>query len=317
LRSGTRRSAEERRQAITQFFGSMYRTVLCLFLLMEIFMYTQSRKFFLASSIALALAGSALAADPKLQSVAQEVTNARQETQIWTTYAMSPYLRANDLKVSVQNGKATLSGKVEEDVNKDLAKQIALGVDGIKDVDNQIVVQADYVPPAKSATRTYGESIDDASITSAVKSKLLWSKHTDGLTTNVTTKAGKVTLQGTADTAAEKELAKTLAMNTRGVVSVDDQLVVKGKKPTTAKDSAKSVGKEAGKDMTDSWITTKVKSTYAYSTNVDGSDISVTTDAGIVTLSGKVDSGAERALAIELAKNIRGVKSVNSKGLIT
>lgn len=281
-------------------------------------MYTQSRKFFLASSIALALAGSgALAADPKSQTVSQDITNARQETQIWTTYAMSPYLRANDLKVSVQNGKATLSGKVEEDVNKDLAKQIALGVDGIKDVDNQIVVQADYVPPAKSATRTYGESIDDASITSAVKSKLLWSKHTDGLTTNVTTKAGKVTLQGTADTAAEKELAKTLAMNTRGVVSVDDQLVVKGKTPTSAKDSAKSAGKEAGKDMSDSWITTKVKSTYAYSTNVDGSDISVTTDAGIVTLNGKVDSGAERALAIELAKNIRGVKSVNSKGLIT
>jgi hyperosmotically inducible protein len=319
LRSGTRRSAEERRQAITQFFGSRHGTALCIpFFLLENLMYTQSRKFILASSIALALAANgALAADPKSQSVAQEVTNARQETQIWTTYAMSPYLRANDLKVSVQNGKATLSGKVEEDVNKDLAKQIALGVDGIKDVDNQIVVQADYVPPAKSATRSYGESIDDASITSAVKSKLLWSKHTDGLTTNVTTKAGKVTLQGTADTAAEKELAKTLAMNTRGVVSVDDQLVVKGKKPTTAKDSAKSAGKEAGKDMTDSWITTKVKSTYAYSTNVDGSDISVTTDAGIVTLSGKVDSGAERALAIELAKNIRGVKSVNSKGLIT
>jgi hyperosmotically inducible protein len=285
---------------------------------MEILMYTQSRKFILASSIALALAGSgALAADPKAQSASQEITNARQETQIWTTYAMSPYLRANDLKVSVQDGKATLTGKVEEDVNKDLAKQIALGVDGIKDVDNQIIVQADYVAPPKSATRAYGDSMDDASITSAVKSKLLWSKHTDGLTTNVTTKAGKVTLQGTADTAAEKELARTLAMNTRGVVSVDNQLVVNGKKSATAKDSAKSAGKEANQDMSDSWITTKVKSTYAYSSNVDGSDISVTTNAGIVTLSGKVDSGAERALAIELAKNIRGVKSVNSKGLIT
>ena len=281
-------------------------------------MYTQSRKFILASSIALALAGSgALAADPKSQSASQDITNARQETQIWTTYAMSPYLRANDLKVSVQNGKATLTGKVEEDVNKDLAKQIALNVEGIKDVDNQIVVQADYVAPTKSATRAYGESMDDASITSAVKSKLLWSKHTDGLTTNVTTKAGKVTLQGTADSQAEKELAKTLAMDTRGVVSVDNQLVVNDKKSASTNDSAKSAGKAAGQDMTDSWITTKVKSTYAYSNNVNGSDISVTTSGGIVTLSGKVDSGAERALAIELAKNIRGVKSVNSKGLIT
>ena len=83
--------------------------------------------------------------------------------------------------MSVHEGKATLTGKVDESVNKDLAKQIALGVDGIKDVDNQIVVQADYVPPARSsADRSYGEVIDDATITSAVKSKLVWSKNTEG-----------------------------------------------------------------------------------------------------------------------------------------
>ena len=35
----------------------------------------------------------------------QEVIEARQESQIWTTYALSPYLRANDLKVSVHEGK--------------------------------------------------------------------------------------------------------------------------------------------------------------------------------------------------------------------
>jgi osmotically-inducible protein OsmY len=36
------------------------------------------------------------------------------DTQIWTTYALSPYLRANELEVSVHDGKATLSGKVDE-----------------------------------------------------------------------------------------------------------------------------------------------------------------------------------------------------------
>ena len=69
--------------------------------------------------------------------------------------------------------------------------------------------------------------------------------------------------------------------------------------------------------MADGWITTKVKSTYLFSNNVDGSDISVNTDKGIVTLSGNVDSGVERALAIELAQNVRGVKSVASKTLVT
>lgn len=276
-------------------------------------MYTQSRKLLLASSIALALAtGSAIAAD----TVSQDVTEARQETQIWTTYALSPYLRANDLKVSVHNGKATLTGKVEESVNKDLAKQIALGVNGIKEVDNQIVVQADYTPPARSSERSYGEVVDDATITAAIKSKLMWSKDTNGLSTDVDTKSGKVKLTGTADSAAAKDLAGRLAMNTRGVTSVDNQLTVKGTKSTVA-DTAKSSAHEAGGDIADSWITTKVKSTYAYSSNVDGSDISVDTKGGIVTLNGMVDSGAERALAIELAQNVRGVKSVQSKGLTT
>jgi hyperosmotically inducible periplasmic protein len=268
-------------------------------------MQIQSRNFVLVSAIALALAtisGSVVA------DTSQDVVDARQETQIWTTYALSPYLRANDLKVSAHSGKVTLSGKVEEPVNKDLAKQIALGVDGVKEVDNQIVVQTDYVAPPRSPSRTYGETIDDATITATIKQKLLWSKYTSGLTTDVGTKSGKVTLQGTADSETSKELAKNLAMNTRGVESVDNRLVVKA-------DADKATMKSAGNDVADGWITAKVKSTYGYSSNVNGSDIAVSTDKGIVTLSGKVDSGAERALAIELAQNIRGVKSVQSKAL--
>jgi osmotically-inducible protein OsmY len=67
--------------------------------------------------------------------------------------------------------------------------------------------------------------------------------------------------------------------------------------------------------VSDAWITTKVKSTFLYSSNVAGSDITVTTAGGVVTLTGKVDSGAERALAIELAQNVKGVKSVRATGL--
>ena len=187
-------------------------------------MYIPFRKSVLASAVALAIGGISGAASA--DTVSQDVTEARQETQIWTTYALSPYLRANDLKVSVDNGKATLTGKVDESVNKDLAKQIALGVSGIKEVDNQIVVQPDYVAPAASSTRSYGEAIDDATITATVKSKLLWSKSTDGLTADVDTNRGRVTLKGTADSKDAKAIAGRLALNSRGVVSVDNQLVV-------------------------------------------------------------------------------------------
>lgn len=268
-------------------------------------MFKQSRNVLLAVGIATAIAGTSAAfANAK---PSQEVIEARQESQIWTTYALSPYLRANDLKVSVHEGKATLTGNVAEDVNKDLAKQIALGVDGIKSVDNKIEVVPNYKAPAQSADRSYGEKIDDASITSEVKSKLLWSRYADGLTANVDTTRGKVKLTGTADSQEAKVAAGKLATNTRGVDSVHNQLVVETAKP--------GVAKNATNEVADGWITTKVKSTYMYSTNVNGSDIAVSTNSGIVTLTGKMDSGAERALAIELAQNVRGVKSVNSNSL--
>ena len=278
-------------------------------------MNTQFKKLVLAASIALATAS--ISGIAVTDTTSQNIIEARQESQIWTTYALSPYLRAQDLKVSVHGGKATLTGIVDESVNKDLAKEIALGVEGVKEVDNLIVVQADYVAPASSSSRTFGDVMDDSAITTAIKSKLAWSKNTDGLSTNVVTKAGRVTLQGTANSAAVKDLTGRMALNTRGVVAVDNQLVVNAS-PTmaeTAKDGAKDAAKETQQEIKDSWITTKVKSTLLYSRNVDGSSIEVNTKGGIVTLNGKLNSGAERALAIELADNIRGVKSVDAKGL--
>jgi osmotically-inducible protein OsmY len=276
-------------------------------------MYTKSRKLVLASCIALALASASGATLANTSS--QDLAEARQETQIWTTYSLSPYLRANELKVSVDEGTATLTGTVEEDVNKELAKQIALGVTGIKSVDNQIVVAADYVPPTRnSQERSFGEVVDDATITTTVKSKALWSKNTDGMKMDVDTQKGKVTLRGAAESDAAKELAGRMAANTRGVVSVDNRLVVDSSKPVpqVADEASRQ---DSPEEISDGWITTKVTSTFMYSANVESHNIAVSTDQGIVTLSGKVDSGAERALAIELAENIRGVKSVNATAL--
>jgi len=240
------------------------------------------------------------------ESLVQEIIDARQETQIWTTYALSPYLRANDLQVSARNGTVILTGNVEEDVNKDLAGAIAMGVGGVKHVDNQIVIAADYVAPVPGVEHPYGGFVDDATTTAAIRSKLQWSKGTEGLSTSVSTHRGKVTLTGKADTQAGKDIATKLAMNTRGVYSVDNQLVVERKLPASEEENASRTASA----VADSWITTKVRSTLMYSSNVNAKDIKINTDKGVVTLSGKVSSGVERALAIELAENIRGVKSV-------
>lgn len=65
----------------------------------------------------------------------------------------------------------------------------------------------------------------------------------------------------------------------------------------------------------DAWITTKVKSEFGTTKDVSATDISVSTQDGVVTLSGTVASAAEKANAERVAKGIKGVKSVDSSGL--
>ncbi|MEO6171577.1 MAG: BON domain-containing protein [Arenimonas sp.] len=240
----------------------------------------------------------------------QSIDDVRQETQISTTFALNPYLRAEHIKVYVKDATATLTGFALEAVHKELAKIIAMGVPGILEVDNQILVQADYIAPTPSIERSYGEMIDDANITAAIKSKLMWSNYSNGLGTDIDTAWRKVTLTGSVDTAAAKDLAGRLAINTWGVESVDNQLEV-----IISKAEIKQNADNVARDIADSWITTKVKSTFLYTSNINSTDINIATRDGVVMLEGKVGSLAEHKLAVELAQHIRGVKSVNADAL--
>lgn len=72
-----------------------------------------------------------------------------------------------------------------------------------------------------------GQAIDDASITAAVKSKYLLDDTLKGLQISVDTKQGVVTLTGTVQNDAAKELATQIAQSSEGVVRVDNQLTLK------------------------------------------------------------------------------------------
>lgn len=269
------------------------------------------KKLIVASVIAaLYLPSALLSAEESTPAVT--MNSVRQEAQIWTTYQINPFLKGSDISVSVEDGKVTLKGTVAEDVNKDLATAIAAGVEGVKSVENLIKVDENYQATKAGKERGYAAMVDDAGITTAIKSKLMWSKFSDGVTTNVETYQGKVTLSGDVSDQASIDTMTSMAENTDGVVSVDSQLTISDKSMDHQKDDD---DENQSHILADSWITTKVKSTYMFSSNVDSVDISVSTLDGVVSLEGEVKSGPERALAVELAKNIRGVKSVTSAKL--
>ncbi len=72
---------------------------------------------------------------------------------------------------------------------------------------------------------------------------------------------------------------------------------------------------DSNEPVTDSWITTKVKSDLLASSNVPGTEVKVETVNGVVSLSGTVASQAEKDKAVMEAKGIKGVKRVDATQL--
>src|SRR6188474_1924377 len=64
--------------------------------------------------------------------------------------------------------------------------------------------------------------------------------------------------------------------------------------------------------MDDSTITTRVKTVLLNDPQVAATKIDVSTAAGVVTLSGTVKSKADEARAVELARQVTGVRDVKS-----
>ncbi|WP_339413999.1 BON domain-containing protein [Pseudomonas sp. EA_35y_Pfl2_R5] len=69
--------------------------------------------------------------------------------------------------------------------------------------------------------------------------------------------------------------------------------------------------------VSDTWITSKVKSTFLADSKLSGIDIKVETNKGVVTLSGVVANDEEHDLAVAKAKEIKGVTAVSAEALKT
>ena len=77
----------------------------------------------------------------------------------------------------------------------------------------------------------------------------------------------------------------------------------------TATERNQTMTEQAG----DGWITTKIKSEFAIDKLVSATNIHVNTDNGVVHLSGMAKNRAEANRAVEIARNVKGVKSVRNE----
>lgn len=274
------------------------------------------------STLAMAITGLitlAPIAQAAEQGLARQLSDARQQGAIDTAFALSRHLDPFDIQVSVEDGVARLSGAVENPAERDLASELASSIEGVREVDNQLRIDPNLVPTvledqARIVTdKTLAQRFDDATLAATVKSKLLWNSNTEGLDVQVRAENGVVSLSGNAGTPAAKELAGELVTNTEGVREVHNHLSVSTADSTSAE--AQNTANDAAASISDAWITSKVKASFLYSRNLDALNIKVDTREGFVSLSGTVLSNAEKRLAMETARNIRGVRGVDADAL--
>ena len=154
-------------------------------------------------------------------------------------------------------------------------------------------------PDTPSAEKvTAGTELDDSVITTKVKTALMTDNLGKGGDTSVETRKGEVLLSGFVDNQAQADREVQLAKGVEGVTAVDNKLMIKDGKST------------AGNVLDDSVVTVKVKSALLADDATRGTEFAVTTNKGVVQLSGYVDSADEQARATSVARTVEGVQSV-------
>jgi osmotically-inducible protein OsmY len=157
----------------------------------------------------------------------KEASDAWIDGKAEATLLFNTNLNSFDINTDVHNGVVVLTGKVEHSVDKKLAEELIVGIDGVKDIDNRISIVADVDKKSLEQERGMNESsFTDAKIATVIKTRLLFDTDISGTDIDVDVENGKVTLTGTVDSASEKQLAVTIAKNADDVKRVDDQLEV-------------------------------------------------------------------------------------------
>lgn len=148
------------------------------------------------------------------------------------------------------------------------------------------------------ADKTAGQVVDDATLQTQVKAKLLGSDFFGGSAINTEVRKSVVQLGGFVVDLEKGAQAAAVAAGIYGVKLVDNQLHARQGKTTM------------GQKLDDTVITTKVKTSIADAKLGDGFKVNVDTYNGVVLLTGFVDTQAQKDTAGTRASNVANVKSL-------
>ncbi len=159
---------------------------------------------------------------------------------------------------------------------------------------------------APSGNRVY-RIADYADLGTRVKLQILWRKPIGGARVNVMNRGDTVILLGQVCSEALSQLAERIALRTVGVAQVENQLQV-----APQADNAGAAMQPAAETPADPWISTRVAASLRFDRTINAGRIHVSTEDGVVTLSGWVRTAADKRVAAEISSDIEDVKAVTN-----
>jgi hyperosmotically inducible periplasmic protein len=126
-------------------------------------------------------------------------------------------------------GNVVLTGEVKKRSTQEIAEEVALSVDGVNKVDDQVrvVPSTQPEPPVARAAEHVEDEFQDALLEARVKGRLLEQMGTNALHLEVEASDGVVSLRGTVPSEEHLKLAVATAKKTKGVRQLVDLLEVR------------------------------------------------------------------------------------------
>lgn len=220
------------------------------------------------------------------------------EEAVTASIRRHPRLRAADLTITADNGTVVLEGSVENLKAWRSAVELAHSTVGVEQVVNRLIVEP-VDPPT------------DAEIVDHVHEALDENVFVEAEDIQVAAVGGVVTLAGSVESSFQWAHADDVAASVRGVKEVSNELEIIDDTPPLVYDPfvwrfdprgfPGYLGEPYATELSDQIIKESVEQELFWSPFVDETDIVVTVDDGVVTLTGTVETLREQANAIENA----------------
>lgn len=194
----------------------------------------------------------------------------------------NPRVDAPAVTAAVKNGIVTLAGFVDNYGKKTAALEAVHQISGVLDVADEMQVRA-------SRGKT------DQDVAQAVRSALIWDVYVPDEQIRSTVSGGWVTLEGKVERWQQREDAGRCVERLGGVLGVTNKIEVAPPKVDANK------------------IRSSIEGALTRRAEREARRIGVSVVDGVVTLTGKVDSWAEKNAVGHLASYSPGVKSVANK----